>query len=436
MQPTILLGLNELNFDYIHFYANQGKLPVLKKLLAQNELIETTSEKKYQLLEPWIQWVTIHTGKTYEEHQVFRLGDITERKDLKQLWETFEEKGVSVGAISPFNADNRLKSPKFFVPDPWTKTAPAGNWLIKNLSDAVQQTVNDNAQSKLSLTSIFSLLLGMLVYISPMDWFKYLKLGLGIKKPGTKAIILDKLLGDIFIKLWKKHQPTFSSLFLNTGAHVQHHYLFNSQAYKGEFENPEWYCPKGFDPLEKVLMEYDELIGCLLKLKTKIIIATGLHQKPHKHLTYYWRLKKHESFLEKIGIQDYSEVLPRMSRDMLVNFTSEITAKKAATIFTSYQAKNDGKPIFEVDNRGKSLFVELTYPDDIKTNFSIISDIAPTIDNFKNEVAFVAIKNGEHDGIGYLLSNTSYAFSEKNIPLKNVHSFILNTVLEKNLQSV
>lgn len=428
-QPTILLGLNEINFDYIKFYANQGKLPVLKSLLAKHPLIETESEKKYQLLEPWIQWVTIHTGKTYDEHQVFRLGDITERKDLKQLWETFEEKGVSVGAISPFNADNRLKNPSFFVPDPWTKTNASGNWLVRNLSDAVQQTVNDNAQSKLSLKSIFSLLLGLLVYVPPTKWFKYLSLGANIRKAGTKAIILDNLLGDIFLKLWKKHRPEFSSLFLNTGAHVQHHYLFNSQAYEGEFENPDWYCPKGYDPLEKVLVEYDDIIGRLLKLNTKVIVATGLHQKPHKHLTYYWRLKKHDAFLKKIGVQNYTEVLPRMSRDMLVEFPSEKAALAGQQIFESYEATADQTKIFVVDNRGKSLFVELTYPNDITDNFSIQSNSGPSVDNFKEEVSFVAIKNGEHDGIGYLLTNFDTELSGEIIPLKRVNQFILDTVL-------
>ena len=103
MQSTILLGLNELNFDYIKYYANQGKLPVLKSLLEQNELIETESEQEYQLLEPWIQWVTIHTGKSFEEHKVFRLGDIVERPDLSQIFEEIEQKGLTVGAISPFN---------------------------------------------------------------------------------------------------------------------------------------------------------------------------------------------------------------------------------------------------------------------------------------------------------------------------------------------
>jgi len=164
-------------------------------------------------------------------------------------------------------------------------------------------------------------------------------------------------------------------------------------------------------------------------LNTKVIIATGLHQKPHKHLTYYWRLKKHDAFLKKIGIQDYTEVLPRMSRDMLVEFASEKSALAGQKIFERYESVADKTKIFTVDNRGKSLFVELTYPNDIKENFSIQSSTSPTVNDFKEEVVFVAIKNGEHDGIGYLLANFETEISEKIIPLKSVNQFILNTVL-------
>lgn len=81
------------------------------------------------------------------------------------------------------------------------------------------------------------------------------------------------------LKLWKKHKPDFSNLFLNSGAHIQHHYLFNSKAYQGDLKNPDWYCSVDFDPLIKILSEYDYQIGKLLKLKdVKLIIATGLHQ--------------------------------------------------------------------------------------------------------------------------------------------------------------
>jgi hypothetical protein len=110
----ILLALNELNIDYIKGYVNQGKLTNFRKLLAHG-VVQTSSEYKYELLEPWIQWTTVQTGKTYEEHQVFRLGDIINRRDLHQIFDHLEMSGLSVGAISPFNADNRLTNSKFFL---------------------------------------------------------------------------------------------------------------------------------------------------------------------------------------------------------------------------------------------------------------------------------------------------------------------------------
>ena len=112
---TILLGLNELNSDYIKFYIKLGLLPNFKKLFEIQPPIETTSEKEYKLLEPWVQWVTIHSGKSFKEHSVFRLGDIVNNPDLSQIFEELESDGLSVGAVSPFNAENRLKTPSFFV---------------------------------------------------------------------------------------------------------------------------------------------------------------------------------------------------------------------------------------------------------------------------------------------------------------------------------
>ena len=111
---TILLGLNELNFDYIKFYVNKGLLPSFKKIFEIQKPIETVSEKEYKLLEPWVQWVTIHSGKSYKEHNVFRLGDIVNNPELSQIFEELEAEGLSVGAVSPFNAENRLKNPSQF----------------------------------------------------------------------------------------------------------------------------------------------------------------------------------------------------------------------------------------------------------------------------------------------------------------------------------
>ncbi|MFB6457661.1 hypothetical protein ACE38W_20500 [Chitinophaga sp. Hz27] len=426
-KKTVLLGLNELNFEYIKIYCEQSLLPTFNYLFKNFGFTETTSESEYKLLEPWIQWVSVHTGKTYAEHQVFRLGDITERKDLKQLWEILEEKNKSIGAISPFNADNRLKNPKFFVPDPWTSAPSSGSYLLKNLSMAVQQAVNDNAQGKLTVKSLLTLLVALGTYISPARYKAYLSLIKDRKKAGAKAIILDNMLSDVFIYQWKKHQPDFSSLFLNAGAHIQHHYLFNSSSYDGQFTNPEWYCPKGEDPLLTVLTHYDNTLKQLLSLDVNLYIATGLHQKPHKHLTYYWRLKNHIEFMNIINIKNYTTLLPRMSRDFLIEFGTPNEALQAAELLASFTATTDGKTIFEIDNRGNSLFVELVYPENIEKNFSITSPKTGEIKNFENYIAFVAIKNGEHDGIGYLMANKKLDVKPQ-IPLTEVHHLLLNDI--------
>ena len=404
---TILLGLNELNFDYIKFYINQGVLPNFKKIFEIQPPIETVSEREYQLLEPWVQWVTIHTGKTFDQHKVFRLGDIVNYPELSQIFEEIETEGLSVGAVSPFNAENRLDNPLYFVPDPWTKTKPTGNWIVKALYQAVHQSVNDNAKSKFNIISLISLGLGMLWYVPLRRWYHYLGAILKGKKPGAKAIILDSFLADIHLALWKKHKPDFSNLFLNSGAHTQHHYLFNSKAYQGDLKNPEWYCPKDYDPLIQILTEYDYQIGNMLKLKdAKLIIATGLHQRPHHHLTYYWRLKNHAKFAEIIGIEDFADISPRMSRDFLVEFKNEVDCITAENLLNSFFASIDDQKIFAVDNRGTTLFVELIYPNDITEDASIYSNVSNfKLESFKSYLAFVAIKNGEHNGIGYLTAN-------------------------------
>src|SRR6185369_16037252 len=62
----------------------------------------------------------------------------------------------------------------------------------------------------------------------------------------------------------------------------------------------------------------------------------------------------------------------------------------------------DGVALFDVDNRGKDLFVMLTYPKDIDANTAF--KIAETdFGLLREHVAFVALKNGEHDGVGYFL---------------------------------
>ena len=423
----ILLALNELNLDYIKGYIHQGKLYNFGELLKYG-IINTTCESKYELLEPWIQWATVQTGKAYDEHQIFRLGDMVDRPDLHQIFEDLEKSGLSVGAISPFNADNRLFSSKFFIPDPWTQTNTSGGYLIDKLSRTVSRFVNSNASGKVGPADVIWLLLGFIVYVRVKRWPKFFKLVSLRKKPGVKAAILDMILLEVFVTLQKKHKPDYSHLFFNGGAHVQHHYMFNSSQYTGDFKNPEWYCPSDWDPILMMLETYDTIIGDLLESGERIIGVTGLHQVPHEEQTFYWRPVAHKDFLLECDVKGEFNVIPRMSRDFLIEASNEQQALLIENHLNQFTDSIRSEPVFNVDNRGTSLFVEVVYDDDLVESMSFDGPEGVSIGSLKSKLAFVAIKNGKHDGLGYIFSNMPMDLPQE-IKLTEVYDFIKRNAL-------
>lgn len=403
-KQVILLELNEVNFDYIQSYVARGQLPHLAALIARHGVVRTTSEDRYERLEPWIQWVTAHTGQSFCEHGVFRLGDIID-KDIPQIWELLEERGFKVGAISPMNAKYRLKDPAFFVPDPWTRTQLKAGRVLRRLYDGLVQAVNDNANARISAASLFGLLAGTATYASPRNYARYFSLVLrALSGPWRKALFVDLLLADVFIRELSRSHANFATLFVNAAAHIQHHYMYCSAAYDGPHRNPRWYVQHGVDPVLEAYELYDHIVGAVRRAfpGARLMLATGLHQVPHGEVTYYWRLKSHAEFLRQTGLQ-FVEVEPRMSRDFLVRCASTDAAARATTHLQSALAA-DGVPLFEVDNRGSDLFVMLTYPHEIRPGLAFTID-GRTHGDLYTHVAFVALKNGEHNGTGYFLDS-------------------------------
>jgi hypothetical protein len=414
-RSLIFLELNEVNFDFVRSYAREGRLPAFSRLFDSHGFALTESEKSYEELEPWIQWVTAHTGKPYAEHGVFRLGDIVNH-ELPQVWECLEQRGLRVGAVSPMNAKNRLRAPAFFLPDPWTSTAIHASPVLKRMHEAISQAVNDNATSRVSVRSLLNLLQGFLAYASPANWHTYLRYAASaMGHPWRKAMFLDLLLADVFMRETSRTQPHFATLFLNAAAHIQHHYLFCSSAYEGKIRNPEWYIKPGEDPVFEVYALYDRILAKVQRRfpNVRLMIGTGLHQNPHSTVTFYWRLINHAEFLRSLGVE-FDSVAPRMSRDFLISCGTPQKSASAEAMLRQAVA-DDGTPLFEVDNRGNDLFVMFTYPHDISADagFSLGSRRLPGL---RSQVAFVALKNGEHDGLGYLV-DTGRRLDPKALPI-------------------
>jgi hypothetical protein len=254
-------------------------------------------------------------------------------------------------------------------------------------------------------------------------WSRYVGLAAGaLRRPWLKAIFLDELLADLFLSLLRRHSPQFATVFLNAGAHIQHHYLFSSAAYRGERRNPKWYVADGYDPVLDIYSSYDKFIGRLVNSQpaARVVIATGLHQVPYPHETYYWRLKNHEMFLRWAGVP-FTSIEPLMSRDFVLQCASAHDATRAAELLSDARLEHDTRKVFDIDNRGNSLFCTLVFEGDIEPGRAITINGRRT--EFCSEVAFVALKNAHHNGLGYLI-DTARSTGQERVPLTSLFSCV------------
>jgi hypothetical protein len=404
----VLLELNEINFDVARQYLDALDLRGFRAMF-EGGVRKTASEARYEQLEPWIQWVSAHSGLKADEHGIFRLGDIVSTS-IPQLFEQIEARGYSVGAVSPMNTENRLSRPAYFMPDPWTRTPSDGSFWARSLTAAISQAVNDNSEGRITPASVAVLAFGLLRFARPRHYAQYLRLASrSLRAPWRKALLLDLLIHDVHWTLMQSKRPHFSTVFLNAGAHIQHHYFLNSRANsRPELRNPAWYIASAEDPIAEMLKVYDLILREYLEDPTcDLLVATGLTQVPYDRVKFYYRLRDHADFLQSVGVR-FKQVMPRMTRDFLIEFDDESAARVAQRQLSSLTMKGDGVPMFgEIDNRGTSLFVTLTYPNEI-TDKSVVVGAAQTVPLAKH-VVFVAIKNGMHASHGYLYCRGSIA---------------------------
>lgn len=426
MKKLILIELNEINFDIVRGYIELGHdLPAFSGMFKAG-LCRTRSEDTYSEVEPWIQWVSVHTGKEYLEHKVFRLGDMVD-SDVPQVFEKIERMGYSICAISPMNAVNRLsdRDKNLFVPDPWTRTTPTSQRLARFLTSALTQTVNDNSKGRIEFKSVCALFYLAFTSVSFVKLFSLIPLAFAsVSKKWYKSIFLDVFIASIFDKYIDRHRPDFASIFLNAGAHIQHHYLLNSAGIdKPSFINPTWYLSHKDDPLLDLIKAYDSLLCSIFAKKGyRFVLATGLTQVPFETPSFYYRLRNHNEFFTDLGMS-FVGIEPRMTRDFLTTFENNeqrdlfleemnLLTIKGIKLFGHYEKRDLG------------LFVTLNYKIEIPSDAML--DLNPDFGLYAHLV-FVAIKNGGHDGGGW--AYTDIPGSERFVDEEHV-SRIHDLVLE------
>jgi len=118
----MLIELNEFSVDLLRRGVEELDLRNLRRLLAMDASRTTTQDQvEHRGLDPWVQWVSVHTGVPSSTHGILHLGDTPGNLGFHQVWERLSELGVSSGLWGAMNANRPGASEcRFFLPDPWT----------------------------------------------------------------------------------------------------------------------------------------------------------------------------------------------------------------------------------------------------------------------------------------------------------------------------
>lgn len=399
-RPVIFIELNEFNRDLLVDCSEKFNLKSLSRVLKFKETT-TFSRDTYEsdFLEPWSQWVSVHTGKPSSDHLIKHLDDVSSLK-LPQIWQSLGNKGFSTGVWGAINGSRAgATNCKFFVPDPWTFSEDAYPKSLSYLVDLPRYIVKNRTHIKwpklLSLgVSFLQIFLNIDVLI---EAFLNTPRVLGrVFKDGLKEYVsfsfFEYLSTLEFLRVWKRERPDVSFLFLNLVAHVQHYYWnMESEGNRERFR----YC----------LSFLDLVLERLLRSDAELIVYNGLSQmctiEEKPWISY--RPIDHDHFLQFFDIK-YSRVEPLMSYDAILLFESKGDAQEAFKQLRDITV--EGKQLLLVENYREDenrLFYRMSFTDELQPNALLKSPTKEVA--FDSLVTKIVTRTGKHIPIGNIFSS-------------------------------
>ena len=366
--PVILLEFNELSPALMDTFIEQGYLPNFKKLRDASQAFTTDAEEVAPNLDPWIQWVTVHSGLSYDEHGIFHLGD-GHKLAVKSLWDLIGAEDKTVWVCGSMNIKYDLPLRGAVVPDPWTVGVSPFPAEFEPYYLFVQRNVQEytNNRVPLSKADYLRFLRFMMTHglsartvrsIASQLW-RERRTGKGKWK---RATILDKLQRDVFLYYYKKLQPAFSTFFLNSTAHFQHAHWRNmdpepfkikpTDADQAEYQHAVRY---GYEEMDRIVGD----IVAEAPSNAVIVLATALSQQPC--LIYediggktFYRARTFAPLLEFCGITGCEKVEPVMSEEFHLRFGNERDAIVAAEQLAALRV--GGRQAMQVERRDTNVF--------------------------------------------------------------------------------
>lgn len=405
----LFIELNEFSPKLLFEAADAYGFKHIKKLRdlhQSNTYTSDTYDSGY--LEPWVQWVSIHTGTPAEQHKIKHLGDISLLKK-QQLWEALSQEGISSGVWGVLNGSKGASDKcRFFLPDPWTFSESAYPKEI----DSFVALPRYMAKNYLNPNWLRVFLLGirfLTFIVSP----KTIKASLTelprviwnfIRYRGAHFVaysFVEYLSALRFLEYRRKYSPQCSVLFLNLIAHIQHYYwdakdILNNNCLR-----------YGMHYIDRIL----EAAFANLEPGTELVVANGFSQINTNHEAPWvlYRQIDHTRLLNAIGISRV-KVEACMTHDAHLFFENAESCQQAMEILKDAHVISAEKhPLFHVEpyeGDQKRLFYMIKFTDPAKSDlhFSANGNEFRFMDFFSPIIQ----RTGKHIGSGVVFATKKF----------------------------
>lgn len=389
-----LIEINEFALELFERGTQELNLPNITKLLAMNSSVTTTDDQvEHRGLDPWVQWVSVHTGVPSSTHGIIHLGDTPSNLNIQQIWQVLSTHGISSGIWGAMNA-TREATPdcQFFLPDPWTFSEDAYPDKLNSLLSLPRYYSKNylDVSPREFLKRTFQLIKFVMGSGSVLRLVRQLPLILrGIFENGINNAMLFSLFDlfstILFLEQKRRSRPQFSLIFLNSIAHLQHHKWESGHKLNSDLRF-------GLRVIDRSLgllfesMEDDEAVVIMNALTQRNIVG--------EEARICYRQINPAKFLTSVGL-DFVKVEQLMTNDAHV-FFKDVNDRKIAALELE-KIKIFDKALFqvEIDNQNPlKLFYQIDFWDELKTDVAL--SINGRASKFSDHFEAIVARTGSH----------------------------------------
>lgn len=391
----LAVELNEFSPILMSEAARELGLKNIEALLALPHAETTTEDElEHQGLDPWVQWVGVHTGQPSSAHGIRRLG-VTAGQTERQIWQVLGQSGHRWGVWGVMNGPKGdAPGCEFFMPDPWSFEERAYPESLNDLLALPRYSATNYLEMDLKAALSASARL-IRYFLPPTRWAVAMRSAGRVIRSLPRvpmnvhsfSTLFDYVSVLCFTDFRTRRRPDFSLIFLNHIAHLQHQF---------------WTRQGPLDPNMRFgLMLADEMIGMLMRSRAPgeaLVVMNGMRQRNVAgEGQYVYRQTHPQRAIEGLGIIG-GRVEQLMTHDAHILFDQPAQADQAMEILLACRLST-GQPVFYVERQGSTrVFYQLAFDFEVPADAMIVGPTGQI--PFSRLFELICARTGAHEQRG------------------------------------